>query len=319
MQKRLKLKLMLGILSVVFITVLAACGSKSNSGESTGAAAGAKTGGDYPNSQLLADVNWVNDHLNDPKVVLIDARAKGYEEGHIRGAVNLKTGDINDPKNPVKGFLLGEEAFGEVIRKLGVNQDSTVLVYDEGNALSATRIFYAFEYYGLRDQVKVLNGGYPAWLAAGKDVSTDAPQIAPGNFTAKANAALISTKAEITGELNDPKLVFLDARSADEYTGKDLRGNKNGGHIPGAVNRDWSESIQKGEDGIERFKSYETLKAEFEKIGTVKDKTVVPYCQTNVRGAHTYFTLRLLGYSDIRPYEGSWSEWGNAIDTKIEK
>lgn len=319
MQKKLRLKLMFGILSVILMTVLSACGSKSNSGESAGEAAGAGQGGDYPNSQLLADVKWVQDHLQDEKTVLIDARTNGYEEGHIPGAVHLKIADINDPKNPVKGFLLGEEAFSEVVRELGVNQDSTVLVYDEGNALSATRIFYALEYYGLRDRVKVLNGGYPAWLAAGKDVSTEAPQITPGSFTAKANASLISTKAEITGELNDPKLVFVDARSADEYTGKDLRGNRNGGHIPGAVNRDWSESIQKGEDGIERFKSYETLKAEFEKIGTVKEKTVVPYCQTNVRGAHTYFTLRLLGYSDIRPYEGSWSEWGNTGDTKIEK
>lgn len=316
MQKRV----ILLILSVVLIAVLAACGSKSKLGESTsGAAASGKQSGDYPNSQLLADVNWVNDHLNDNKVVLIDARAKGYEEGHIPGAVNLKWGDINDPKNLVKGFLLGEEAFGKAIRNLGVNQDSTVLVYDEGNALSATRIFYALEYYGLQNQVKVLNGGYPAWLTAGKDVSTDAAQITPGNFTSKANADLISTKDEIKGELNDRKLVFLDARSVNEYTGEDLRGNKNGGHIPGAVNREWTESIKKGEDGIERFKSYDTLKSEFEKIGAVKDATVVPYCQTNVRGAHTYFTLRLLGYTDIRPYEGSWSEWGNADDTKIEK
>ncbi|WP_438349345.1 sulfurtransferase [Paenibacillus sp. FA6] len=295
------------LLAMTMVLLLSACGDNKTAKE-----------GNYPNEQLLADSKWVNDNLDKENLVIIDARSEGYNEGHIQGAVSLGAGQINDAENEIDGFLLGEEDFTALLSGLGVNQDSEILVYDDGNALSATRIFYALEFYGLQDQVKVLNGGYPAWLTEGYDISVDPTTVTAGNFVAKANDKLVSTKDDVLGSLDSEEVVILDARSEGEYTGADLRKNANGGHIPGAVNQEWTSVLEKDENGLDVFSSYDTLLAKFEQIGVVEDKTVIPYCQTNVRGAHTYFTLRLLGYTDIRPYEGSWSEWGNTEGTPIE-
>ncbi|GIO44032.1 sulfurtransferase [Paenibacillus apis] len=325
----------LALLVFSFILVLTACNSGGNSvAEDTNSSAvnasrtndsqvkdsdeGTQSPSDYPNAHLLADVSWVAEHLNDPAVVIIDARSKGYEEGHIPGAVSLSSGQLNDSDNEIAGFILPEDKYTEVVQNAGVNQDSTIVVYDDGNALSATRVFYTLEYYGLQDQVKVLNGGYAAWLTEGHDIDIDPAAPEKGNFVAKANENLVSTKAQVEQAIGTADVVFLDTRSAEEYEGTDLRENQRGGHLPGAVHKEWTTAVAENEEGLEKFLSYEQLKQQFEAIGVVEDKTVIPYCQTNVRGSHSYFSLRLLGYSDIRPYEGSWAEWGNSADTDIE-
>ena len=272
----------------------------------------------YPNETLLVDAKWLNEHVSDENIVIIDARSEGFEAGHIGGAVALPTSQLNDINNEVDGFLLGEEDFTKLAQSLGINQDSTVVVYDDGNALSATRVFYALEYYGLKNQVKVLNGGYPAWLIEGNEVATDATTATAGNFVAKADAKLQSSREDVEALLDSDDVVILDTRSEAEYKGEDLRKNANGGHIPGAVHQEWTTALQENEQGLTVFLDYEDLKKNFEAVGAEKDKTIIPYCQTNVRGAHTYFSLRLLGYEDVRPYEGSWAEWGNAGDTEIE-
>jgi thiosulfate/3-mercaptopyruvate sulfurtransferase len=265
----------------------------------------------YPNAQLLVEPDWLEANLKS--VVILDARSNGFDKGRIPGAVNLKSNSLNDPNNPVEGFLHGEEKIGEIFRKAGINQDSTIVVYDDGNSLSAARIFYALELYGLKDQVKILNGGYKGWTVANKPVSTEATTVKSGNFVAKLNTNLISTKEQIKSITSDQKISLLDTRSSNEFNGRDVRA-KYGGTIPGAKSREWSKSIENNKNGVPVFKTFAQLKEEFESVGAVKDQTIVPFCQTNVRGAHTYFTLRLLGYSDIRPYEGSWAEWGNAED-----
>lgn len=301
--------IILAVLVVGVISLLSACGSGNEEPTSSEAS--------YPNAYLLADVEWVSEHLEDSDLVIIDSRSQGFEEGHIPGAVNLSSGKINDVENEINGFLLDEEPFGELLSSLGVNQDSNIVVYDDGNALSATRIFYALEYYGLKDQVKVLNGGYPAWLIAGHDISVDPVQPAAGNFVAKANANLVSSKDQVLEQLDHEDVVLLDTRSADEYSGAEKRDNLHGGHIPGAVHLDWTAALTENEEGLQQFLSFEELQENFDSVGVEKDKTIITYCQTNVRGAHSYFSLRLLGYEDIRPYEGSWAEWGNSEDTPI--
>jgi thiosulfate/3-mercaptopyruvate sulfurtransferase len=273
----------------------------------------------YPNAQLLADVKWTEEHLKDSKVKIFDARAKGYEQGHIPGAIALNSGLLKDAAN---NTIASKEKFTELFQSLGVNSDTTVLLYDEGNSLNASRVFYALEYYGHKDHVKILNGGYAAWAAAAKEVSTDTPAApAKGNFTAVPNDKLVTTKEQLKA-LDIQQCTLLDVRSAKEYSGDDLRGNKKGGHIDKALNREWSDAIDaNAADGVPVFKNYQDLSKAFEQTGVNKDKskTVIPYCQTNIRGAHTYFTLRLLGYSDIRPYEGAFAEWGNAADTDVVK
>lgn len=319
------MKKKLVIISLLALTVIsAACGKKENAqnandGAAPAASPSATVAADaasdsYPNAQLLADVAWTEEHKSDSNVIVLDVRAKGYEQGHIPGAVSFDAGQLKDGPNKT---IVSEAKFTEIFDGLGLNGDTTVLVYDDGNALSAARVFYALEYYGHQDKVKILNGGYAAWVAAEKDVSTDAPAAASkGNFVAKANPNLITTKDQIQ-TLDKQQCQLLDVRSADEYTGKDLRDNAKGGHIPDAVNKEWSDAIETGDDGVPKFKSEKDLQAAFDQIGIVDGKTVIPYCQTNIRGAHTYFTLRLLGYSDIRPYEGAWAEWGNSDDTEV--
>ncbi|RKN79099.1 sulfurtransferase [Paenibacillus ginsengarvi] len=316
----------LAILSLVVLAgITAACSSKPDSATNAAGGAGgnkpaqeAKATDTYPNAQLLADVKWVQDHAKDANLKIIDARSKGYEQGHIPGAVAVNAGLLKDSKN---NTIIGKDAFTELFQKAGINSDSTVVVYDEGGAgNSATRIFYGLEYYGLKDKVKVLNGGVLAWTTAGKELSTDVPAPAKGNFSAQPNDKLITTKAQLLSA-NLAQCTLVDTRSAKEYTGEDLRGNKNGGHVNGAINTEWSDAIdQAPADGVPKFKSYKDLTALYTKAGiTDKDKTVIPYCQTNIRGAHTYFTLRLLGFKDVRPYEGSMAEWANADDAPLVK
>jgi len=320
----MKMKLALVALTALTL-VTAACGNKGDS-DSKNASAGAsakpeqsaqvsKVSDTYENAQLLADVKWVEDHAKDGKVKIVDVRAKGYEQGHIPGAVSLNSGLLKDAKN---NTIVTADKFQEIFQNIGVNSDTTIVLYDEGNSLNSGRVFYGLEYYGHKDKVKVLNGGYAAWTAASKDVSTEAPAAAKGNFTAKANPDLITTKDQIK-KLDLQACVLLDVRSSKEYTGEDLRGNQKGGHIDKAVNKEWSDAIEQNADGVPVFKKAKDLQAAFSDLGVDKNKTVVPYCQTNVRGAHTYLTLRLLGYKDVRPYEGSFAEWGNASDTEVVK
>ena len=271
----------------------------------------------YPNADLLINTEWVKNHLSDPNVIVIDTRNEGYEGGHIPGAVHITWKELTDPQYPVEGYLVNSEKFTEKMQTLGINQNSTVVVYDDGSSLAASRLFYALEYYGHKN-VKVVNGGFTAWLNKGYNISTNEPDPTTGNFVASVNEQLFSTKDEIEKNLNKENVVILDVRSKQEYTGKDVRA-KRGGHIPNAVHLEWNEAITTNEDGVPVFKSYQVLKEQFENKGIHKEMTVIPYCQTNVRGAHTYFTLRLLGYENISPYEGSWSEWGNATETSIEK
>lgn len=321
------MKSKLALISLVLLAgITAACGNKPESSptNASGGASGnkpaqeAKAPETYPNSQLLADVKWVEDNIKDGKVKIIDARSKGYEQGHIPGAVSVSSGLLKDSKN---NTIISKEAFTELFQKAGINSDSTVLVYDEGGAGNgATRIFYGLEYYGLKDKVKILNGGYLAWTTAGKEISTDTPTVAKGSFAAQPNDKLITTKAQLLSA-NLAQCTLLDTRSSKEYTGEDLRGNKNGGHVNGAINTEWSEAIdQNPTDGVPKFKTYQDLNAIYTKAGvTDKEKTIIPYCQTNIRGAHSYFTLRLLGFKDVRPYEGSMAEWANSDDAPLVK
>jgi thiosulfate/3-mercaptopyruvate sulfurtransferase len=299
MKKSIVVLIVVTLLTIIFTS----CADQALKAEKNG----------YPNGDLLVDATWLE--ANKDKVLLIDARTKGYEEGHIPGAINIIPSTLNDETAPVEGFLASAEKITPVFQNIGINEASNIVVYDDGNSLWSSRVFYALEYYGHK-KVKILNGGYAGWLAADKEISIDAPIVTKGTFVAQPIAGLACTIEDVEKSLEDNKFLYLDARSEKEYTGEDVRA-ANGGHIPGALNIEWNQAIEENAAGIPVFKSVEELGALYSSLD--KSKTIIPYCQTNVRGAHSYFTLRLLGFQDVRPYEGSWAEYGNAENVQIEK
>ncbi|MCP8616265.1 sulfurtransferase [Salirhabdus salicampi] len=302
------------LLSIILSISLIACSQQETSKE--GDSNNNKEETTYPNAELLVDTEWVVENLNDENVHFVDMRAEGYEGGHIPGAANITWPEIADPDNEFDGVLLPPEGFATKMQEIGINVNDTIVIYDDGSSLSAARLFYALEYYGHQD-VKIYNGGFTAWLHSGNDVSTETPEIVVGDFEPTANEDLACDIGGIKEAIEDENIVILDTRSEGEYNGEDVRAER-GGHVPNAVHIEWSEAITEV-DGVPTFKSFEDLTELYESKGVTKDKTVIPYCQTNVRGAHTYFTLRLLGYDSIMPYEGSWAEYGNTPEAKIEK
>ncbi|WNF38630.1 sulfurtransferase [Bacillaceae bacterium IKA-2] len=309
MKKGLLLSILLGS-----ALVFTACSSEEIATETDVEIEGSEVNSDYPNADLLVDVDWVEENLTNQDVRFVDLRAEGFEGGHIPGAVHVTWQDLNDPDASVGGVLANEDLFEALMGELGINNDTLVIAYDDGNSMAAARLFYALEYYG-HEQVKILNGGFTAWLTSGKDITTEAKEVEMASFTAEVNENLAVDMDFVIANLENDNCVILDARSPDEHSGEDIRAER-GGHIPSSVNVDWTEANQVI-DGVPSFKSKEDLEELFGAAGVDREKMIIPYCQTNVRGAHSYFVLRLLGFEDVRPYEGSWSEWGNEESAPI--
>ncbi|MEV5027219.1 sulfurtransferase [Paenibacillus sp. LPE1-1-1.1] len=268
----------------------------------------------YPNRHLLVSTDWVEKHREEQGIVLLDTRAKGYHEDHIPGAYWL---DVQRLKDRSRHTFASADAVTGLLKSFGVTNDATIVVYDEGNSVLAARVFYVLEYYGLKDNVKLLHGGYTAWTAERRERSREVPAPKEGSpLSLSADPQLVTTKASIQAGLGERQL--LDTRSFLEFTGEDKRSNRMAGHIKGAIHKEWSEALGTPDDnGVVRFKGFHPLRREFAAAGLDPAKTIVPYCQSNQRGAHSYFTLRLIGFPDIRPYEGSWEEWGNAENTEM--
>ncbi|MFW6347172.1 MAG: sulfurtransferase, partial [Cyclonatronaceae bacterium] len=186
----------------------------------------------YPNGDLLVELADVSALMEQPDVVLIDMRDEAFIEGHIPGAVWF--GGISaliDEDNEIEKFLAGPRKFQDMMRTVGVNNNSRVIIYDEGNGLGASRLFYALSLYG-HDNAAVLNGGFAAWSRAEMPLATDAEIPARGTFTVSYDESLACDISFITGRLDDENTVILDARTPEEYTGENVQAER-GGHIPG--------------------------------------------------------------------------------------
>jgi thiosulfate/3-mercaptopyruvate sulfurtransferase len=291
------------ITGIVLITfVLASCSPKQPT---------------YLNAELLLTAEAFQKEAQLPNTLVIDARTSftAWKDGHIPGSVYFHARrDLEDKTHPVEHFLVGPDAFQDHMQALGLTNNTRVLIYDEGNALGSARLFYALEYFGFEGKVSVLNGGFFAWKAAGLPESTfvgDEPISVSGTlgtFTSRVQENLQCDLAYVRGVEPGSNRIIVDARSVEEYAGTDIRAAK-GGHIPGAVNLEWIQVLVGGD--VPYFKSFQEIDSLYTSLGITRDKEVIPHCHTNVRGSHAYFTLRLMGFDSIKPYEGSWSEFGN--------
>lgn len=306
-------RLLLSVLALFLITL--ACSPKPPAGPPT-----------YPNATLLLSADDFEQAAASEGVVIIDTRTSydAFTAGHLPGAIFFHARrDLEDPEHPVRHFLIGSEPFELAMQALGLHNDSRVLIYDEGNALGSARLFYALEYYGHTGPISLLDGGYAGWLAASKPVTNSVESEDPievlasiGTFTSRVQEDRVCDLAYVTGVEPGGNRIIFDVRSAEEFEGTDVRAAE-GGHIPGAVNMEWSSVLMDGE--IPYFLPFEEIRDLYASLGITPDKEVIPHCHTNVRGSHAYFALRLMGYDEIRPFEGSWSEYGNAPGVPVAR
>ncbi|HET7389509.1 MAG TPA: sulfurtransferase [Nitrososphaeraceae archaeon] len=278
----------------------------------------------YAHPEVLTDTHWVEDHLKDGNVriaeVDYDPRAN-YELGHIPGAILFDwKRDINDP---ISRNILSKQSCEELLQSFGINNDNTLILYGDFNNWFAAFAFWVFKYYGYRD-VKIMDGGRKKWLEEDRPLSKDVSNYPKGNFKASEpddNIRVFMNYVKETLGKKDKALV--DVRSPKEFTGEILappeyptEHAQRGGHIPGAANIPWSQAVN--DDGT--FKSVDELKKLYDAKGIIPDKEIITYCRIGERSSHTWFVLKyLLGYPNVKNYDGSWTEWGNMIANQVEK
>jgi len=278
----------------------------------------------YTHPEVLVDTNWVLQHHKDANVRIAEVDydpVANYNLGHIPGSVLVDwKKDVNDP---VRRDILSQEATTELFQRVGVNDNTPLILYGDYNNWFAAFAFWVFKYYGFKD-VRLMNGGRKKWLDEERPITKDVPTYARGNFKAsKPNDSLRAYLQDVRGVLGKRGHALVDVRSPKEFTGEILappeypnEHAQRGGHIPGAANIPWGQAVK--EDGT--FKNVEELKQLYEPKGITKDKKIITYCRIGERSSHTWFVLKyLLGYSDVKNYDGSWTEWGNMIRNPVEK
>ena len=279
----------------------------------------------YAHPEVLVDTQWVADHMNDQEVRIAEVDydpTANYNLGHVPGAVLFDwKKDINDP---VTRNIFSRQTCEDLLQRAGVNNNTILVLYGDFNNWFAAFAFWAFKYYGFKD-LRLMNGGRKKWLEEDRPISKDIPQYQRGNFKAtEPDKSIRVFLNQVKEALDKENIAMVDVRSPKEFTGEILappeyptEHAQRGGHIPGASNIPWSQAV-KDDDGT--FKSVEELKQIYHSKGIVPEKEIIAYCRIGERSSHTWFVLKyLLGYPNVKNYDGSWTEWGNMVDNPIEK
>ena len=269
---------------------------------------------DYARADQLTDGAWLQAHLNDPNLRIVDCDVRdAFRRAHIPGAACPADNFFKNPDD--RRFIMQPEQFAQAMADLGIGDDSQVVTYDQGGN-TAARLWWCLNYYGFTN-VRVLNGGINQWLADGRPLTqaTASPKQTSAFTPKPVNEAMYATAEYIMSKLEQPGVVVLDVRSDGEWNGTNTRGNKRQGHMPGAVHLEWTNNLEDG--ALKRWKSANELKSMFEAAGVTPDKEVITVCQGGIRAAQAAFTLSLIGYDNVRDYDGSFGDWGNRDDTPI--
>lgn len=276
---------------------------------------------DYAHPEVLVDTTWLAEHLNDPdvRIVEVDEDTSAYAKGHIPNAVAWHW--FEDLHARPRRDYIDQAGFAELLGAAGVQPDTTVILYGGNNNWFAAYAYWLLRYLGF-DRVKLLNGGRKRWELESRELTTDVPTIVPTSvtITESLRAELRAFRDEVLAKIGT--VSFVDVRSPEEYRGEMMapahlpqESAMVAGHIPGAANIPWSRAAN--EDGT--FRSAEDLRELYESSGVGPGHEVIAYCRIGERSAHTWFVLHeLLGYPEVRNYDGSWTEYGSLVGVPVE-
>jgi thiosulfate/3-mercaptopyruvate sulfurtransferase len=275
----------------------------------------------YAHPESLVSTDWVAEHLNEPKVriVEVDVDTAAYDKGHIRNATgwNWQT-DLNDR---VRRDIIDPRSFAELNRNAGISNDDTVILYGDNNNWFAAWALWQYKYHGHKD-VRLMNGGRKKWELEKRELVTDKPSFPKSNYKIPAaDESVRAYRRDVEDILGGDAVNLVDVRSPDEFTGKIIappglpETAQRAGHIPTARNVPWAKAVN--DDGT--FKSADELRKLYQDAGVDFNKPTIAYCRIGERSSHTWYVLKyLLGVSNVRNYDGSWTEWGNLVGAPIE-
>ncbi len=281
---------------------------------------------EYAHPEVLVSTDWVLDHINDDtiRILEVDEDVLLYDTGHIPNSQKIDwLIDLWD--DPRREFIQPEQ-LANLFERLGISNSNTIILYGDKNNWWAAYAFWVFKYSGV-ENIKLMNGGRVKWVQEDKPMTTDVPSYPKGNYTpAQRNPSLRAFKEDVLKHLdkvNAGQGALVDVRSPGEFKGDvthmenyPQEGVLRGGHIPGASSIPWAQAAN--EDGT--FKSADELKTLYESKGVTGNKEIIAYCRIAERSSHSWFVLKyLLGYDNVKNYDGSWTEWGNSVGVPIEK
>lgn len=278
---------------------------------------------------LLVSTNWLADHLHDPNLRIVDIRGHvipasnplphyfnhraDYDVSHIPGAVFVDwVEEITDPADPRHAQIAKPERYAAVMNRIGVDENTFVVAYDDASGMFAARLWWSLNYYG-HTQVAVLDGGWNKWLAEGRPTTADVPQTAPTQFVPRPNPSIYRSSDQIANALHTATQL-IDVRTPEEFKGQASRAKRKG-HIPGALNLPRIDLVQP--DGT--MLAPDKLRLKFEAAGVDPDAPeVVTYCNGGVSASYGLLALRVAGIGNSAVYDGSWKDWGNDETRPIE-
>ncbi|HVM34500.1 MAG TPA: sulfurtransferase [Actinomycetota bacterium] len=278
---------------------------------------------EYAHPDVLVETDWLEGHLEDDDLVIVevDEDPAAYEKGHIPNALSINwESELHEP--PLREFV-GRDGLAKLLGTKGISNDQTIVLYGGNNNWFATYAYWLFKYRGV-ENVKLLNGGRKKWELESRLLSQDVPQRSPATFVLGAERPELRIfRDDVIARAKQGGEAWIDVRSPEEFRGELLapphlpqEQAQVPGHIPGASNVTWSKAAN--EDGT--FKSADELKALYDAEGVTADREVVTYCRIGERSSHSWFVLHeLLGYGNVKNYDGSWTEYGSLVGVPVEK